>query len=85
MSSSASRHTRTITSCFQKEIEKTTPDPHGHSAALGPLFENRGRRSFETGYLTEIFTDRGIQFLESASQRAVLSPHGVQLRAYAGA
>jgi len=45
-------------------IEKTTPDPHGHSAALGTLFENRGRRSFETGYLTDIFTDRGIQFLE---------------------
>ena len=45
-------------------IEKTTPDPYGHSAALGTLFENRGRRSFETGYLTDIFTDRGIQFLE---------------------
>jgi arylsulfatase A-like enzyme len=45
-------------------LENATPDPHGHSAALGPLFENRGRRGFETGYLTGIFTDRGIQFLE---------------------
>ncbi|MEX2264389.1 MAG: sulfatase-like hydrolase/transferase [Bryobacteraceae bacterium] len=45
-------------------IEKKTPDPHGHSAALGPLFENRGRRSFESGYLTDIFTDRAIQFLQ---------------------
>ena len=50
---------------LSERIENATPDPHGHSAALGPLFENRGRRSFETGYLTEIFTDRGIRFLES--------------------
>ena len=49
---------------LSEEVEKSTPDPHGHSASLGPLFENRGRRSFESGYLTEIFTDRGIQFLE---------------------
>jgi arylsulfatase A-like enzyme len=47
------------------EMEKATPDPHGHSAALGALFDNRGRRSVEKGYLTDIFTDRGIQFLES--------------------
>jgi arylsulfatase A-like enzyme len=46
-------------------IENATPDPHGHSAALGPLFENRGRRSIASGYLTEIFTNRGIQFLEN--------------------
>jgi arylsulfatase A-like enzyme len=32
---------------LSEEIEKSTPDPHGHSAALGPLFDNRGRRSFE--------------------------------------
>lgn len=52
------------------DVEKMTPDPHGHSAALGPLFENRGRRSFSSGgYLTEIFTDRGIQFLERHRSR----------------
>lgn len=49
---------------LSQEIEKKTPDPHGHSAALGPLFENRGRRSFEGSYLTDIFTNRAIQFLE---------------------
>ncbi len=49
---------------LSERIEKATPDPHGHSAALGTLFENRGRRSFENGYTTEIFTDRAIQFLE---------------------
>jgi arylsulfatase A-like enzyme len=49
---------------LSEKVEKATPDPHGHSAALGTLFENRGRRSFESGHLTEIFTDRAIQFLE---------------------
>ncbi|HUQ90774.1 MAG TPA: sulfatase-like hydrolase/transferase [Bryobacteraceae bacterium] len=49
---------------LSEKIDRMTPDPHGHSAALGPLFENRGRRSFEGGYLTDIFTDRAIQFLE---------------------
>jgi arylsulfatase A-like enzyme len=49
---------------LSEAAEKATPDPRGHSAALGPLFDNRGRKSFEQGYLTEIFTDRGIQFLE---------------------
>jgi len=50
-------------------IEKLTPDPYGHSAALGTLFENRGRRSFESGYITEIFTDRAIQFLDRHRSR----------------
>jgi arylsulfatase A-like enzyme len=50
---------------LSEEIEKATPDPHGHSASLGPLFDNRGRRSLESGYLTGIFTDRAVQFLES--------------------
>jgi arylsulfatase A-like enzyme len=54
---------------LSNEIEKLTPDPYGHSAALGTLFENRGRKSFETGYLTEIFTDRAIQFLERHRSR----------------
>src|SRR5688572_10791193 len=49
---------------LSENIEKMTPDPHGHSAALGTLFENRGRRSFESGYLTDIFTDRAIRFLQ---------------------
>jgi arylsulfatase A-like enzyme len=49
---------------LSEEIEKKTPDPHGHSAALGTLFENRGRKSFESGYSTQIFTDWAIGFLE---------------------
>jgi arylsulfatase A-like enzyme len=49
---------------LSESVEKATPDPHGHSAALGPLFENRGRRSFEGGYLTDIFTNRAVQFLQ---------------------
>jgi arylsulfatase A-like enzyme len=49
---------------LSEKIEKATPDPYGASAALGTLFENRGRRSFESGYTTQIFTDRAIRFLE---------------------
>ena len=45
------------------DIEKRAPDPHGHSAALGPLFFNRTRKSYAKGYTTEIFTDFAIDFL----------------------
>ena len=46
-----------------EEIEASTPDPRGHSAALGPLMHNRGRKEFKEGYLTEVFTDAAIEFL----------------------
>jgi len=46
-----------------EEIEASTPDPRGHSAAVGPLMHNRGRKEFKEGYLTEIFTDAAIEFL----------------------
>ena len=49
---------------LSEEIEKRTPDPHGTSAALGPLFENRGRREYDEGYLTTIFTDAAVDFLK---------------------
>jgi arylsulfatase A-like enzyme len=39
---------------------------------LGTLFENRGRRGFDDGYITEVFTDRGIQFLERQRSRPFL-------------
>jgi arylsulfatase A-like enzyme len=55
---------------LSQDVEKRTPDPHGNSAALGPLFDNRSRRSFEGGYLTDIFTDRAIQFLERHRRQA---------------
>jgi len=49
---------------LSEEIESLTPDPHGNSAALGPLFHNRDRQGFENGYTTEIFTDYAIEFLK---------------------
>lgn len=54
---------------LSEKVEKRTPDPYGHSAALGALFDNRGRRSYERGYLTDIFTDRAVQFLEKRRSR----------------
>ena len=50
---------------LSEDIEKRTPDPHGTSAALGTLFQNRSRKSYEGGYTTEIFTDSAINFLQS--------------------
>jgi len=49
---------------LSEEVENKTPDPYGVSAALGALFENKGKRSFSTGYTTEIFTDWALGFLE---------------------
>ena len=46
-----------------EEIEARTPDPRGHSASVGSLMHNRGRKEFKEGYLTEIFTDEAIDFL----------------------
>ncbi len=47
-----------------EEIEARTPDPRGHSASVGPLMHNRGRKEFKEGYLTEIFTDAAIDFFD---------------------
>ncbi len=49
---------------LSEDIEKRTPDPYGHSAALGTLFHNRSKKSFEKGYTTEIFTDAAIDFMQ---------------------
>ncbi len=49
---------------LSEDIEKRTPDPHGGSAALGTLFHNRGKKSFENGYTTDIFTDTAIDFIK---------------------
>jgi len=48
---------------LSKDIEDRTPDPKGNSAVVGPLMHNRGSKSFEEGYLTEILTDAAIGFL----------------------
>ncbi len=49
---------------MSEDMAKRTPDPNGASAHLGPLMHNRGYKSFEKGYLTDIFTDDAIRFLE---------------------
>lgn len=49
---------------LSEDIEDRTPDPKGHSAVVGPLMHNRGRKEFKKGYLTEIFTDATIDFLK---------------------
>ena len=49
---------------LSEDIERRTPDPKGHSAVVGPLMYNRGRKEFKEGYLTEIFTDAAIDYLE---------------------
>ncbi|MCY3681606.1 MAG: sulfatase-like hydrolase/transferase [Gemmatimonadetes bacterium] len=48
-----------------RDIEDRTPDPKGHSAVVGPLMHNRDYKEFGEGYLTEIFTDATIDFLEN--------------------
>ncbi|MFS4467781.1 sulfatase [Maribacter sp. 2210JD10-5] len=45
-------------------IEKRTPDPKGTSALLGPLMHNMGKKSYEEGYLTEIFTDEAVDYIK---------------------
>ena len=53
---------------LSKDIQNRTPDPKGHSAALGPLMRNRGYEEFKPEgdhypYLTEVFTEEAIDFL----------------------
>jgi len=48
---------------MSEDVEKRTPDPHGGSAALGPLMHNRTRKEYTDAYTTEIFTDWAIDFL----------------------
>jgi arylsulfatase A-like enzyme len=49
---------------LSRDIEEQTPDPKGRSAVVGPLMHDEGVKEFEDGYLTEIFTDATIDFLE---------------------
>ena len=46
-----------------QSIKERTPDPYGTSALLGPLMHNMGEKSYDEGYLTEIFTDEAITYL----------------------
>nr|WP_321222227.1 sulfatase-like hydrolase/transferase [uncultured Psychroserpens sp.] len=47
-----------------QSIKDRTPDPYGTSALLGPLMHNMGEKSYEDGYLTDIFTDESISYLK---------------------
>ncbi len=49
---------------LSEEIEKRTPDPRGASATLGPLFDDKTRKSYENGYTTDIFTNKAIDFIK---------------------
>ena len=47
-----------------QEIKDKTPDPFGTSALLGPLMHNMGEKSYEEGYLTEIFSTEAINYIK---------------------
>ena len=47
-----------------QNIKDRTPDPYGTSALLGPLMYNMTDKSYEEGYLTDIFTDESIDFIK---------------------
>jgi arylsulfatase A-like enzyme len=49
---------------LSEEIKNKTPDPNGTSAVLGPLMHNKGEKSYEEGYLTDILTDEAIDFVK---------------------
>jgi len=54
---------------LSKEIKDKTPDPDGTSAVLGPLMHNKGEKSYDEGYLTDIFTDEAIQYIQKAKSK----------------
>lgn len=49
---------------LSQEIKDKTPDPKGTSAVLGPLMHNYGYKSYDKGYLTDIFTDEAINYIQ---------------------
>ena len=49
---------------LSEDIEKRTPDPHGHSANVGPLMHNEDYKSFDKAYTTEIFSDAAIDYIK---------------------
>ena len=52
-----------------QSIKDRTPDPYGTSALLGPLMHNMGEKSYEDGYLTNIFTDESIKYLKQKHEK----------------
>lgn len=57
---------------LSEDIKQRTPDPTGHSASVGPLMHNEGYKEFKEGYLTEIFTDAAIEFVQRDHDRPFL-------------
>lgn len=51
------------------ESAQRTPDPLGTSAHLGPMMENNGYKSYEEGYITDIFTDEAISYLKTQQSK----------------
>ena len=84
MSFSAFHRMRMITSFFQRR-SRTPRRTLTAIALLSARCSRTAAAVFETGYLTEIFTDRGIQFLERHRNQPFFSAHGVQLGPYLGA
>ncbi|WP_435414632.1 sulfatase family protein [Polaribacter aestuariivivens] len=47
-----------------QKIKDITPDPYGTSALLGPLMHNDEEKSYDEGYLTDIFSDEAITYIK---------------------
>ena len=54
---------------LSQDIYDRTPDPRSHSASVGPLMHNRGTKEYKDGYLTEIFTDAAIDYVERHQEK----------------
>ncbi len=52
-----------------KKIRERTPDPFATSALLGPLMHNMDEKSYDEGYLTDIFTDESIHFINKEREK----------------
>lgn len=51
-----------------QKIKDITPDPFGTSALLGPLMHNDKEKSYEEGYLTDIFSNEAIDYIQKRDQ-----------------
>lgn len=49
---------------LSERMRDITPDPDNTSAHLGPLMYNMSKKSYESGYLTEILTDEALEYMK---------------------
>ncbi|MFC1499359.1 sulfatase, partial [Verrucomicrobiota bacterium] len=54
---------------LSEDIAKRTPDPDGTSAHLGPLLHNNTKKSYESGYITDILTDAAVDYIKLNSEK----------------